>query len=69
MWHFIRLCTVSLGKNDLRPKKIQYLVADEINRFQLLLTSPLINKSTVGVHDGQILMSAVTEKGLSAPQR
>ena len=30
-------------QKDLR-KKIQYLVADEKDRFQLLLTSPLLNK-------------------------
>ena len=55
---FIRVCTVCQGKKDLKTK-IQYLVADEKDGFQLLLTSPLLNKVNVGVVSKIVL--AVTD--------
>ena len=50
-------CGISSGyalfdKVKKDPKtKIQYLVAEEKDRFQLLLTSPLLNKVNLGVRD------------------
>ena len=38
-------------KKNMGIKRSQYLVADEKDGFQLLLTSPLLNKVNVGVRD------------------